>query len=89
MTKQSKPHLWRVLSDAQPTASSTAQRDIYAAEIRALADWLGLEMPEPQLYVPSEFGGSIIQADVVAEWKVRQDIRQLLLAEADRAEAGD
>jgi hypothetical protein len=50
----------------------------WAAEIRAVADWLVPdEGPRPGL----SYAGT--------RWEVRQELRQRLLAEADRAERGE
>jgi len=90
--QQDKPPLWETMYEAAAKASDgycDADGVDGAAMLRALADWLAPEAEEPELFIPSEFGGSIINADQVAEWKVTQRIRQLLLAEADRAEAGE
>ena len=79
MVDQPKPPLWRVLSDALPTASSFALRDIYAAEIRAVADWL----------VPEERGVTHQMHDPeLHRSRQRHQLRSILLDEADRAEEG-
>ena len=82
MTDQPKLPLWRVLSDALPTAGSTAQRDIYAAEIRALADWL---VPEEssETFLPGE------DSHNRSKRQQRRHLRATLLIEAAKAEAGE
>jgi hypothetical protein len=56
-------------------------RYCYAAELRAIADWL---VPEEPMIV--EGGRSYEQAWLVSE---RERLRRLLLDEADKAEARD
>jgi hypothetical protein len=82
MADQLKPPLWRVLSDALPTAGSTAQRDIYAAEIRALADWL---VPEEssETFLPGE------DSHNRSKRQQRRHLRATLLIEAVKAEVGE
>lgn len=81
-----RPPLWDVMRtayDAAPPAPMDADnnwtvRRGYAAEIRALRDWL---VPEEPLY------------DGDQRWELergeRQRLRALLTTEADRAERGD
>jgi len=83
MTDTNRP-LWEVMQNAYDRQLIAAvgvdalDRLCYAAEIRAIADWLvPEEEPEP---LPLE--------EQVA-WATRRNMRQRLLAEADRAEAGE
>lgn len=56
-----------------------AARECFAAEIRALADWLvPVEAPKGEKFSP-----------LWREWAQRYTLRRRLLAEADRAEVGD
>lgn len=75
MTDHPKPPLWRAMFDA--AAPHNPPRKQCSAMICALADWL---VPE-ELEVADGFG-------VIAQ-NERERLRQLLLAEADRAEAGE
>lgn len=86
-TEQAQP-LWKVMRTAY--ACSTAPngstrdwtgRDGFAAEIRAVAEWL---VPEEEPLPDSVHGGN--RFDRQAE---RQRLRALLITEADRAERGD
>jgi hypothetical protein len=70
------------------TGDCLTDRYGYAAEIRALADEVVPEQPEPSPYVDSIMGWVMDQNPHV-EWKTRQAIRQRLLAEADHAEKGE
>jgi hypothetical protein len=80
-TPTNRPPLWQVMHDAYEEAFITGDGCTWtgrAAEIRAIADWLvPEEEPEP---LPLE--------EQVA-WATRRNMRQRLLAEADRAEAGE
>ena len=78
--------LWLLIAMAYDSSNA---REGAAAVLRVIADEVMPEVEKPELFIPSEFGGSIINADKVAEWKVTQRIRQRLLTEADRAEAGE
>ena len=81
------PPLWRVMqkerhgwtSVSTDTATAEACGPLYAAELRAIADWL---VPEETDVPPGD----------LTEQAYRQDerfgLRAKLLAEADRAEAG-
>ena len=76
-----RPPLWEVLRrayDTSPLAPMDADDDWtdrhgYAAEIRAVRDWLVPEEGPP----------------AGAYWSERQRLRALLTAEADRAERGE
>lgn len=84
-----RPPLWRVMYDARIAQTSKGwctTREAIAAEIRALADAVVPEEPEPR------------QQDMTEEefWQYdpsprheRQRIRALLLTEAQRAEEGE
>lgn len=84
-----RPSLWRVMRaafsnrwlDVEPTGTDNAAGLAYAAEIRALRDWLMPEEPEP------EPGDRYEQRHII--WRHNQRLRALLGAQADRAERGD
>jgi hypothetical protein len=82
-----RPPLWRLMADAYAEATNSTVRDFdviatgNAAEIRALADAV---VPEEPL---GEFTTALATFETV-ERNQRQRIRALLLAEAERAEAG-
>ena len=85
-----RPPLWQVMADARPPGLTTQarfwmyERDCFAAEIRALADWLVPEEPEPpDGYAETSAGYRH------TVWEVHDELRDRLLAEADRAEAGE
>ena len=80
-----RPPLWEVMRDAYelsplPVDANLDQiyRNVYAAEIRALRDWL-----VPQEEPPTT------DDRLVRDWTVKMRLRDLLTAEADRAERGD
>jgi hypothetical protein len=79
--------LWQAMQYAyakwvkERTANQADDRYGYAAELRAIADWL---VPEEPMIV--EGGRSYEQAWLVSE---RERLRRLLLDEADKAEARD
>jgi hypothetical protein len=77
-----RPPLWQVMHNAYSSAAgSPTEGPNYAAELRAIADWL---VPEEPMIV--EGGRSYEQAWLVSE---RERLRRLLLDEADKAEARD
>ena len=84
---EQKPPLWEVLRrayDVSPPAPVDADLDWidrhgYAAEIRALRDWLVPEDASP----PDGF-----PLWAATRWLERQRLRALLTTEADRAERG-
>ncbi len=78
--------LWTLIAMAFDSAPNA--REGAAAVLRVIADEVVPEGCEPPMYIPSELGGSLINAQAVAEWNVTRRIRQRLLAEAERAEAG-
>ena len=88
MADPTNPPLWEVMSAAYGTAkipegASDVTRDLSevfgtAAEIRAIADWL----------VPDQIHDLTHGSISELKWRERQRLRDLLLAEADRAEAG-
>ena len=83
-----RPPLWRVMNaafmDAFMDADSGQLGPTIAAEIRALADWLVPEEPEPpDGYAETSAGYRH------TVWEVHDELRDRLLAEADRAEAGE
>ena len=96
MTDTNRPPLWEVMQNAYDRQLIAAvgvdalDRLCYAAEIRAIADWLVPEEPEPPLgAVPkSQINKCIDEHSEWREWWVKDCLRAELLAEADRAEAG-
>lgn len=77
--QQPRPPLWRVMRKAAALVEDDGSYSFgYAAEIRAVADWLVPEEREPT------FSG----LSTHAAWRERQRLRRLLLEEAQRAEAG-
>ena len=82
MTTPNRPPLWRVMKKAWETTTPDYDGS-YAAEIRALRDWLVPETPNPGEveFWPDD--------DAEREWQYSQRLRALLTAEADRAERGD
>ena len=86
-TEQAQP-LWKVMRTAYDCSTAPngstgdwIERDGFAAEIRAVAEWL---VPEEEPLPDSLYGGN--RFDRQAE---RQRLRALLTTEADRAERGD
>jgi hypothetical protein len=80
-----RPPLWRVMDTAIAEAQMDARAtSLYAAEIRAVRDWLVPDGQEPSEHLFD--GDSNPQWD---RWKERQRLRALLTAEADRAERGE
>lgn len=75
--------LWQVMETAyhKHRDPGLSERYDYAAEIRALRDWLVPEEPEP------EPGDRYEQRHII--WRHNQRLRNQLAAEADRAERGD
>lgn len=86
--QEERPPLWRVMSDAWFTwvivNRPDADRFATAAEIRAAADWLVPEDPEP----PNGYAETSAGYRHTV-WKIRDELRQLLLDEARKAEAGE
>ena len=78
-----RPPLWRVMHDAflSSTLSGEEGHQGFAAEIRALRDWLVPEEPEP------EPGDRYEQRHII--WRHNHRLRAQLTAEAERAERGD
>ena len=84
MTDTNRP-LWQVMyaaRHARPVTNDPMAGQefgpLYAAEIRAIADWLvPEEEPEP------------LPLDEQIAWVVRSNLRRQLLAESDRAGAGE
>jgi hypothetical protein len=70
--------LWRAMEDAS-TAIIPPSSKCYAAELRAIADWL----------VPEELIPRTLQGHRIVAIQERRRIRRVLLAEANRAEAGE
>jgi hypothetical protein len=75
MTDPSRP-LWRVMEDAVKTAPTFEFEDLAAVELRAIAKWV-----EECTVSTAAFGPN----DMPVIWRVAG----MLLAEADRAEAGE
>lgn len=79
------PPLWRVMEQVGwGKGYAATPREVFGAELRAIADWL----------VPEEPRGNVIGVETRNDWArivmrdERQRLRMLLLVEADRAEAG-
>jgi hypothetical protein len=81
MTDPNRPPLWRVMHKAHMDADPFNNTKGYAAELRAIADWL---VPEEPMII--EGGRSYELAWLVSE---RERLRLLLLDEADKAETGE
>lgn len=81
MSNETRPPLWRVLKEAYE-AEDVAECDRHpdAAMIRALADWLVPEVPYP---------GRAVSDYEHAAWVERDALRDILLKEVKRAEAGE
>ena len=75
-TPTNRPPLWRVMRQADSSAASDYQSP-EARMLRAIADWLVPEEDEPAIDKPFVI------------WRTKRTIRDQLLAEADRAEAGE
>ena len=80
MSNTNRP-LWRMMhaahfQHADPTAASALRG--YAAELRAIADWL---VPGEEL--------EPLPLEEQLTWVVRSNLRQRILSEAARAEAGE
>jgi hypothetical protein len=75
-----RPPLWQVMEDARPPGLTTPDRfwmyekDCFAAELRAIAEWIR-DRHRLQPDSSTYIGASLVAAE--------------LLAEADRAEAGE
>ena len=90
----SKPPLWEVMRrayDLSPPVPVDADLDWidrhgYAAEIRAVADWLIPDDPVPDVVLESDLEAFTIY---MAFNRMRMHLRQQLLDEADRAERGE
>jgi hypothetical protein len=88
-----RPPLWRLMADAYAEATNSTVRDFdviatgNAAEIRALADAVVPDEPEPPTGEREPWPQAYQQMSD-AKWEQRQRIRALLLAEAERAEEG-
>jgi hypothetical protein len=97
MSDTNRP-LWQVMHDAywqaagcEPLPPPPVAPECAAAEIRALTDWLVPEETDPPVEPDSaKFPWPpAYQAMSDAQWEMRQSLRSRLLAEADRAEAGE
>jgi hypothetical protein len=89
MTDTQDQPLWRVMHKAHSAVSDPfgkAIRASYAAEIRAVADWLVSKQPEPEMQT---LPPTVDYGTAWALWHQRDDLRQRLLAEADRAARGE
>ena len=94
MTTPNRQALWEVMRDAYdvspplPVDANLDQinRNGYAAEIRALRDWLVPEEPPPHRGMRPGGTNLTYQETLSVE---RQRLRALLTAEADRAERGE
>ena len=83
-----RPPLWEVLQGAyfQGRNPGLSERHGYAAEIRAVADWLIPDDPVPDVVLESDLEAFTIY---MAFNRIRMHLRQQLLDEADRAERGE
>lgn len=79
-TNNVKPPLWRVMWDAFQRASDRSVPGLYAAIIRAFADWL-VPVAEPPADPTNSYAWGM--------WEKEIALRSRLLAEADRAEVGE
>ena len=94
MTTPNRPPLWREMHDAWDTAPPApadadddwTYRHGYAAEIRAVADWLIPDDPIPDVVMESDLDAFGIY---MVFNRMRMHLRQQLLTEADRAERGE
>lgn len=87
MTDPSRPPLWLEMRTAYDCSTAPngstgdwTERDGFAAEIRAVRDWLTPEAAEPLQPCPGSSWG---------RWHERQRLRAILTAEANRTEKGD
>jgi hypothetical protein len=78
MTDPDRPPLWRVMEAAVKSAPTFEFEDLAAVELRAIADWL---VPEEEVTAEGEH----YQARQIE----REYLREVLLDEARRAEAGE
>jgi hypothetical protein len=91
MTDPNRPPLWQVMQNARPSGLTTPdrfwmyERDCFAAEIRAIADWLVPDEPNAPRSTDGSWNAAV-QMGSDAIWMQRQHFRKLLLAEADKAE---
>ena len=85
MTEQ-KPPLWKMMHKAHNAVADplgAAALAAYAAEIRAVRDWLFPEHCDLPVPARSHESGDVIRSEQ------SQRLRALLTAEADRAERGE
>jgi hypothetical protein len=87
-----RPPLWKLMLHMRVPATpwhelkgSEDEREEIAAEIRAIADWLAPEEKDE----PFPDTDSIMEIQLWSAVRQRQNMRQRLLAEADRAERGE
>jgi hypothetical protein len=83
-----RPALWRVIEQAvidAPDPKWSVAGNLYAAQIRALRDWLVPEEEPPHRGMRSGGIGLTYQETVFME---RQHLRALLTDQANRAEVG-
>ena len=93
MTTPNRPPLWEVMRAAYDCSTAAngstddwTELDGYAAEIRALRDWLVPEEPPPHRGMRPGGTNLTYQETLSVE---RQRLRDLLTAEADRADRGE
>ena len=82
----SKPPLWKMMHKAHNAVADplgAAALAAYAAEIRAVRDWLFPEHCDLPVPARSHESGDVIRSEQ------SQRLRALLTAEADRAERGE
>jgi hypothetical protein len=89
MAEQQDRPLWELMHEAYWRVAGCngfnppASPDCYAAEIRAIADVVAPDRPQPSTLE------LCYDEDDEREWHYEQRIRALLLAEAERAEKGE
>jgi hypothetical protein len=87
MAEQQKP-LWLIMDNAswdRMKQGAYAPQDIRAAELRAIADEVVPEEPEPDAYVNTDIGW-IVNTPEMHKWEQRMATRDLLLQAAAEAE---
>jgi hypothetical protein len=88
MSTTNRP-LWQMMQDAffggVYVETTARERRSYAAELRAIADWLVPEEPAPHRGMRPGGSDKTYQETLSVE---RQRLRAMLLDEADRAEVG-
>ena len=88
MSDPNRPPLWWAMQGAYFSGRNPglSDRHGYAAEIRAVADWLIPDDPVPEIVLESSLDAFGLY---MAFHRQRMHLRERLLAEADRAERGN